>query len=342
MSDVLSETDARLFGCLANPTKTRLTDLDNDRKNGLLQEVSRPHSRASSHYSQIQEEDEEEEVPLATAAEGQEDDVDDTASQHSASHRSDNERSVPNVRDETHYDADDQQTEVASRVSSHMSSKCRSADPHASQSDAGVFKQFFQTRSTAPSSRRHDIGPGLSRVTIQEKQNVLMDIERLKRQGVSFSKDWSLEDSLDDMNYEVRRHMLHMEEQNNIATMRDGMRMICTGVEMLNGRFKVLDLDGWATEICSDMSKYDVALGKLHRKYWRRSYSTSPEMELATSLLMSIGMHHFKRKITSRMFSAPEPFSAESQGQRGTTRNRRAGRRHSPAQSDTSSEGVPP
>ena len=80
-----------------------------------------------------------------------------------------------------------------------------------------------------------------------------MDIERLRNQGVKFSKEYTVDDSLEDMTYEIRRHMLHIEESNNIATMRDGMRMICTGVEMLNGRMHILDLDGWATDVCSDM-----------------------------------------------------------------------------------------
>ena len=142
--------------------------------------------------------------------------------------------------------------------------------------------------------------------------------------------------------------MLHIEESNNIATMRDGMRMICTGVEMLNGRMRILDLDGWATDVCSDMSKYDSALGKLHRKYWRRSHSSSPEMEIATGLLMSMGMYHFKRKLTSRIFPSANPTyrppqqpPRQSPGQSSSRQSSRRKRPTSPV-SDTSSEDVPP
>ena len=85
--------------------------------------------------------------------------------------------------------------------------------------------------------------------------------------------------------------------------MRDGLRMMCTGIEMLNGRVKLLDLDGWSAQVCNDLSKYDPALSKLYRKYWRRSYSSSPEMEVAMGLIGSLGMYHFKRKISNNMFT---------------------------------------
>ena len=134
-----------------------------------------------------------------------------------------------------------------------------------------------------------------------------MDIQRLKLQGIQFSKEWTTEDRLDDMQFEIRRHMLHIEEVNNMNYMRDGMRMVCTGIEMLNGRLHLLDLTGWASNVCKDMNKYDPALSKIYRKYWRRSTSSSPEMEIAMGMLTSMGMYHFKRKVSSQMFAPTVP-----------------------------------
>lgn len=353
---LVSDTDARIFGGLANPAKTRLTDLETDRRDGSLldraRSSSRPSSRGSSHCSHIAEEEEEEDGGGHHNDRGRY--HDDGTSEHSEEYEKQaderderHERDERDERDEKDENElqmpmeDEQRTEVASRVSSHISSTYEA--PRAN----GVFNQFVRSSARAPSvlhsTHHHDSHDSsiAGRLAMHEKQNVLMDIERLKAQGVRFSKEWSLDDSLDDMNYEVRRHMLHIEEQNNLVTMRDGMRMICTGVEMLNGRMKILDLDGWTTEICSDMSKYDAALGKLHRKYWRRSYSSSPEMELATSVLMSMGMYHFKRKITSRMFPPP-PQHPVSESPKSSSRSRRGRRQVSPTRSDTSSEGMPP
>ena len=113
--------------------------------------------------------------------------------------------------------------------------------------------------------------------------------------------------------------------------MRDGMRMICTGIEMVNGRMQLLELSGWASEVCADMSKYDPALSKLYRKYWRRSQSSSPEMEIAMGIITSMGMYHFKKKLSSRMFTPRTPNMPQPRA-----------RAPSPAPSDTDSEAMPP
>ena len=135
-----------------------------------------------------------------------------------------------------------------------------------------------------------------------EKQQVLMDMERLKLQGITLSKKWTLNDRLDDMQFEVKRHMLHIDEMNNINMMRDGMRLLCSGFEMVNTKFGFLELEGWAGEVCSDMEKYDNALGRIYRKYWKRGTQNSPEMEIALGLIGSMGMYHFKKKMQNKMF----------------------------------------
>lgn len=135
-----------------------------------------------------------------------------------------------------------------------------------------------------------------------EKQQVLMDMERLKLQGIKLTKEWTINDRLDDMQFEVKRHMLHIDEMNNINMMRDGMRMVCSGFEMINTKFGFLELEGWANEVCTDMDKYDNALGRIYRKYWRRGTQNSPEMEIAMGLIGSMGMYHFKKKMQNNMF----------------------------------------
>ena len=133
-----------------------------------------------------------------------------------------------------------------------------------------------------------------------EKQAVLLDLERLKLQGVTLTKQWTTHDRLEDMQFEMRRHTLHAEEMNNVGMMRDIMRMLCTGLEMVSTKTGVLNLSGWSSDICGDMHKYDSALSRLYRKYWRKSQSTTPEMELAMGIIGSIGMFHFKNKFSAQ------------------------------------------
>lgn len=218
-------------------------------------------------------------------------------------------------------------SEVNSRVSDRRSTV---SDARSSTMPIQTpFAQFVNANSASAGSVSQ--AHGMPDVFYAEKQNVLMDIERLKLQGITFSKNWTIDDRLEDMQYEVRRHMLHIEECNNMNMMRDGMRMICTGIEMVNGRMHLLELNGWASEVCADMSKYDPALSKLYRKYWRRTQSSSPEMEVAMGVLTSMGMYHFKKKLSSRMFTPRTPSMPAARH-----------RAPSPAASETDSEAMPP
>lgn len=135
-----------------------------------------------------------------------------------------------------------------------------------------------------------------------EKQAALLEIDRLrKQQGVKISRNFTMRDHLSDMQFEIRRHLTTIDEANMVKFMSDGMRLACTGIELANSKLgPFLELDGWAMDVTSDMTRYESALTKLYRKYWRRS-SMSPEMELAFALVGSLAMHHFKRK-TSDMF----------------------------------------
>jgi hypothetical protein len=94
--------------------------------------------------------------------------------------------------------------------------------------------------------------------------------------------------------------------------LRDGLRMACTGFEVMNKRWGLLDLDGWSQDVCRDMSRYDNSMSRLYRKYWRRTSTNSPEMELGLALMGSIGMYHFKQKMSSQMFNSSGPSMRSS------------------------------
>lgn len=132
---------------------------------------------------------------------------------------------------------------------------------------------------------------------IYEKQMVLLELEQLERQyGVRLSRAYTLSDNIADMQLEVRRHLMQMEEATTVKFMKDALKVGCTGLEMLNSRLgPFLELEGWSNEACSDMDRYNSALSKMYKKYCRRS-SMSPEMELAMGLIGSLAMHHFKAK----------------------------------------------
>ena len=135
-----------------------------------------------------------------------------------------------------------------------------------------------------------------------EKQSALLELERLKAQGVTLTKAYTMDDDLTLIQWEIRRHLLLIEETNSISFMKDAMRLAFSGIEALNSKAgPVLELDGWSASASQELAthKFDPALAKLYKKYWRRG-SSSPEMELTMGLLGSLGAYHFKKKFMQR------------------------------------------
>lgn len=170
------------------------------------------------------------------------------------------------------------------------------------EDDGNVFENNSEYEMMA--DERADATPRMSREDeLLEKQSVLLELERLEKQhGATLTKRYTMNDNLSDMQFEIRRHLSNVDEANMVKFMSDGMKLMCTGVELANSRFgPFLELEGWASSVTSDMGRYDSALSKLYRKYWRRS-TMSPEMELAFALISSVAMHHFQKKAQSVMF----------------------------------------
>lgn len=137
-----------------------------------------------------------------------------------------------------------------------------------------------------------------------EKQGYLLELEKMRRQGVVLTKQYTMDDSLEEIHFEYHRQQLNLDTVNTVNFMRDAMRLGLTSLELFNNRAgPFLDLDGWSQEVLRDPQRYDHALERLYKKYWRRS-QMSPEMELLMLILGSMGMFHFKKRFLS---PSPQP-----------------------------------
>ena len=99
-------------------------------------------------------------------------------------------------------------------------------------------------------------------------------------------------------------HVLRLDEANGVNTLKDGMRLFVGGIEMCNSRFgPFLNLDGFSASMSTDLTagKYNMTLGKLHRKYFKTPVNNSPEVELAMALCGAMAMHHFQRTHMSKI-----------------------------------------
>ena len=147
------------------------------------------------------------------------------------------------------------------------------------------------------------------------KTSVLLELERLRSMGCKLTREYGMHDSLEEMEYEARRHVLMMEEQNSVNMMKDGLRLFVSGVEFANGKFgPFLNLDGFSQSFSSELTtgKHNMTLTKLHRKYFKTPVQSAPEVELAMALMGAAAMHHFQRsymhKVMPQQRAAPASF----------------------------------
>ena len=272
MSDV-SASDLQLFGALSNPSATRPIS-DNVDELNLNQGVL-------DRSSQLHDIDEQ---SLASRA--------------------------PSIDMEEAHLPSESPKSVAS------SYHARSVTSHASSS-ASVFARQVEENLVHETSRR-SFTPiqsenifGSLKTNTQElsesgddllaKQQALLELERLRRQGVTLTRQYTVRDRIEDIEFEVKRHCMHIEEETTLNFMRDSMKIAFGAIELANNKLGPwLDLDGWSSQMTSDMSKYDPALTRIYRKYCKKS-SMSPEAEIVLGVVSSIGMHHCRRKFTQTM-----------------------------------------
>lgn len=335
-ASTISDTDVQIFMAAVNPDKIHMTASRSSPRIRELNNAGRSSSYAMPTEDEIASDDagrgtegddeEDDEREEDQDAEGEDEDEDEDEGEDGTESAEDTCPRVPLFHPGM------RELSGSSDTASVASTSSRQKHPAGTATSVnGAFTKFMneghaRNPKAAPDTRHAD------EEEVLEKQTVLLDMERLKMQGVKLTKDWTIDDSLDDMQFELKRLMLHVDETNNISMMRNSLQLACTGIELLNTRMGVLDLRGWSEEVCRDMSKYDRSLGRMYRKYWRRSHSTNPEMDILLGLVGSAGSYHFRKSFTKQMMN---PAAS-----RGQSRSRRPRGRDGSDESDE--EGLPP
>ncbi len=129
-----------------------------------------------------------------------------------------------------------------------------------------------------------------------EKQGYLIELTNLKQKGAQLSRDFTMRDSLTELEFEVQKQNNNITTRNTVNFMRDTLRIVINGIEIGNNRFgPFLSIDGWAESVTQDMRKYEHALERIYKRYWRKT-QMSPVMELGWLLIGSMVAWHFKSK----------------------------------------------
>ena len=301
---VMSDTDRMVFTVLSNPERIDLSNLPTLRHEteSRIEELPRI---------------EEEETTHRRDAERRPDSPDERRDREDAGTSEDDrrdrhDRSAEEGRDDADYAAEDRDDDRRPDDRHERPAEARDAEPEAA----------------APADDE------------DERRTLLLDLRRLEVQGIKLSKDFTMEDRTEDMLLEIRRHTLAMDEASQTQMMRDMLKLFVTGVEMMNNRIGLLDLEGWSSEVVRDMHKHDANLSRIYRKYWRRSTSTSPEVDICLSLAGSMGMWHMKRKMSQHLMSGAAGGGAGFGAPRPSRRPPPAARRV--ATPPTSDDEAPP
>ena len=139
---------------------------------------------------------------------------------------------------------------------------------------------------------------------LREKFVYLKKLEALEAKGVTLSKRYSMDSSLDEMKGEYEFIIGEKEKKNSVQFQAKVLTTLITGLEFLNSKFDPFDikLDGWSEQIHENIEDYDEIFAELHEKYKSKA-KMAPEIKFLFQLAASGMMIH----MTNTMFKSSIP-----------------------------------
>ena len=139
---------------------------------------------------------------------------------------------------------------------------------------------------------------------LKEKFFYLRKLEEIEKKGVTLSKKYSMQSSLDEMKGEYEMIKTDKERKASVKFQQKCLMACITGLEFLNNKFDPFDLklDGWAESVNENVDEYDDVFGELHEKYASKA-KVAPELKLLFMLGGSAVMVH----MTNTMFKSAMP-----------------------------------
>lgn len=134
-----------------------------------------------------------------------------------------------------------------------------------------------------------------SDAAMNAKVEALVELELMKSNGISLTREYTIRDRLCEIQFEIRKQLLMEDERVGISNMKGVIIIAAKCFELLNVKLgSPLQLHGWSREIRRNGDSFDAALSRVHRKYQRRS-NTAPEITLAMGLISSVCVYHMKK-----------------------------------------------
>jgi hypothetical protein len=139
---------------------------------------------------------------------------------------------------------------------------------------------------------------------LKDKFILLQKLQTLETKGVSLSKHYTMESSLDEMKGEYEYLCSERERKNSVQFQSKILTTLITGIEFLNSKFDPFDikLDGFSESINENLEDYDEIFSELAEKYKSKA-KMAPELKLMFQLASAGIMVH----MTNTMFKSSVP-----------------------------------
>jgi hypothetical protein len=165
----------------------------------------------------------------------------------------------------------------------------------------GVPKSQSNSRDTSNKIRR-------------EKAFLLFQLKKLSEKGYNQSKDYNMDDNINDIKDEVSRIKKEIEIEKSIKLARQGLTLVTSLLETGNEQFSNItgvDLDGWSESINANIEDYDEVFEELYEKY-HESVSMSPEIKLLLMVTGSAISFHLTKRMLGGGMAAPDIMNSLS------------------------------
>jgi hypothetical protein len=133
------------------------------------------------------------------------------------------------------------------------------------------------------------------------KQRLMIEVAELERNGYVFARRPTLEDTVEEIQFEIDHGHSTVEMKQAVNFIRDGIPMVYNLLEMGNNKWgPFLPIQGFTDELLEKMDKnpqrYNYVLERVYRRYWRKG-SMSPAMEFIWVFIAPLILYMGKRKI---------------------------------------------
>jgi hypothetical protein len=148
--------------------------------------------------------------------------------------------------------------------------------------------------------RKHMSAKDIVRNEINEKREIIYQLERLESKGFKLPFKFNMNSDLEEMRSEYNRIIREKELDGSVRFQQKMLMAFVSGSEYMNTRYDPfsIKLDGWSEQVNENINDYDDIFEELHYKYKSSGKKMAPELRLFMSLSGSAFMFH----LTSRMF----------------------------------------